>query len=64
MSWVFEPDPQFEPELSWVREFMRTRVWPLEVLEVGDDEFEVVLRALQAEVKLRGLWAADRKSVV
>jgi acyl-CoA dehydrogenase len=58
MSWVFEPHPQFEPELSWVREFMRTRVWPLEVLEVGDDEFEVVLRALQAEVKLRGLWAA------
>jgi acyl-CoA dehydrogenase len=58
MSWVFEPDPEFEPELSWVREFMQTRVWPLEVLEVDDDEFEVVLRALQAEVKARGLWAA------
>jgi acyl-CoA dehydrogenase len=58
MSCVFTTDPEFERELSWVREFMRTRVWPLEVLDVEDKEFEVVLRALQAEVKGRRLWAA------
>ena len=55
---MFGPDPQFEPELAWAREFTRARVWPLEVLDVEDDEFEIVLRALQAEVKARGLWAA------
>jgi acyl-CoA dehydrogenase len=55
---MFEPPVEFEPELRWAREFMRARVWPLEVLEVDDDEFEVVLRALQSEVKARGLWAA------
>ena len=37
---------------------MRTQVWPLEVLDVEDKEFEVVLRALQEKVKARRLWAA------
>ena len=55
---MFDEDPEFEPELSWVREFMRTQVWPLEVLDVEDKEFEVVLRVLQQEVKAHRLWAA------
>jgi acyl-CoA dehydrogenase len=58
MSSVFTMDPEFERDLTWVRDFMRTRVWPLEVLDVRDDEFEVVLRSLQSEVKERRLWAA------
>ncbi|AGP54074.1 acyl-CoA dehydrogenase family protein [Streptomyces rapamycinicus] len=58
MSGVFAADPAFERELSWVRQFMKTHVWPLEVLDVEDEEFEAVLRAVQAEVKSRGLWAA------
>jgi len=58
MSWVSPADPEFERELDWVRDYMRTQVWPLEVLNVEDKEFEVVLRALQAEVKARRLWAA------
>jgi len=58
MSWAFPADPEFERDLEWVRDFMRTQVWPLEVLEVEDKEFELVLRALQEEVKVRGLWAA------
>jgi acyl-CoA dehydrogenase len=57
-SSVFAVAPQLEHELGWIREFMRSWVWPLEVLEVDDEEFEVVLRALQARVKERGLWAA------
>ncbi len=62
MSGLFTIDPEFERELDWVRDFMRTQVWPLEVLDCDDDEFEVVLRALQAEVKKRGLWAAHLAS--
>ena len=58
MSELFTADPDFERDLSWVREFMTTQVWPLEVVDVEDKEFEVVLRALQAEVKERRLWAA------
>jgi acyl-CoA dehydrogenase len=58
MSWAFAADPEFQRELGWVDEFMKTQVWPLEVLDVQDDQFEVVLRALQREVKARGLWAA------
>ncbi|TQC50794.1 acyl-CoA dehydrogenase [Rhodococcus sp. WS4] len=55
---MFDEDPEFERELSWVREFMQTQVWPLEVLDVEDKDFEVVLRVLQQEVKARRLWAA------
>lgn len=58
MNELFEADPEFERDLAWVCEFMTTQVWPLEVLDVEDKEFEVILRALQAEVKERRLWAA------
>jgi acyl-CoA dehydrogenase len=58
MTWIFGTDPDFDRELDWARAFMRTQVWPLEVLDVDDTEFEQVLRSLQAEVKAAGLWAA------
>jgi acyl-CoA dehydrogenase len=58
MTWGFPADPTFERELDWVRDFMRTQVWPLEVLELEDKEFEIVLRRLQEMVKERRLWAA------
>ncbi len=58
MTWGFPADPAFERELDWIRDFMRTQVWPLEVLDLEDKEFEVVLRRLQEKVKERRLWAA------
>ena len=58
MTWGFPADPAFERELDWVRDFMRTQVWPLEVVDLEDKEFEVVLRRLQEKVKERRLWAA------
>jgi acyl-CoA dehydrogenase len=58
MTWGFPADPAFERELDWVRDFMRTQVWPLEVLDIEDKEFEVVLGRLQDRVKERRLWAA------
>ncbi|XVQ11046.1 acyl-CoA dehydrogenase family protein [Spirillospora sp. CA-255316] len=58
MRGAFTVDPDFERELDWVRGFMKTHVWPLEVLDVPDEEFEDVLRAVQAKVKARRLWAA------
>ena len=30
MSWDFSTDPDFQEQLDWMREFLRTEIWPLE----------------------------------
>src|SRR5262249_11322956 len=50
--------PEIQKDLDWMRDFMRSKVWPLEVLDVQDDAFSRILSGLQAEVKARGLWAS------
>lgn len=62
MSWSFETDAQFQAELDWIDEFVRTRVEPLD--HILDCPYDVknpanvrLVRPLQAEVKARGLWA-------
>jgi acyl-CoA dehydrogenase len=62
MAWEFETDPDFQVQLDWMDEFVRTRVEPL--AEVLDSPYDVknprnvrLVRPLQAEVKKRGLWA-------
>ncbi|HEY8681324.1 MAG TPA: acyl-CoA dehydrogenase family protein [Candidatus Dormibacteraeota bacterium] len=59
MSWDFQTEPEFEAKLTWMREFMRSEVWPLEVVvnEFEREPFIRLLVSLQAEVKRRGLWA-------
>ncbi|MNO33177.1 (R)-benzylsuccinyl-CoA dehydrogenase [compost metagenome] len=61
--WSFETDAEFQAELDWIDEFVRTRVEPLD--HVLDCPYDVknptnmrLVRPLQAEVKARGLWAS------
>lgn len=62
MAWDFETDAEFQVQLDWMNEFVRTRVEPLG--ELLDSPYDVknprnvrLVRPLQAEVKKRGLWA-------
>jgi acyl-CoA dehydrogenase len=62
MAWDFEADAEFQAQLDWMNEFVRTRVEPLgEVLgspyDVKNPNNVRLIRPLQAEVKERGLWA-------
>jgi alkylation response protein AidB-like acyl-CoA dehydrogenase len=61
MAWDFETDPEFEPQLVWMREFVDREIVPLEPLldeKIPGDEWEMIKRHLQGMVKARGLWAA------
>jgi acyl-CoA dehydrogenase len=58
MAWDFSTEPEFEEKLQWMREFVREEVFPIEVLDVDDENFLRIVRLLQDEVKRRGLWAA------
>ena len=31
MSWDFSTDPDFQEQLDWMSEFVRTEIWPLEL---------------------------------
>ncbi|MBY8824319.1 acyl-CoA dehydrogenase family protein [Sphingomonas colocasiae] len=60
--WSFANDPEFQPELDWIRDFVDSRVAPLDHLlgsqwNIHDPRFKQLVRPLQAEVKARGLWA-------
>ncbi|MTD15993.1 acyl-CoA dehydrogenase [Nakamurella sp. YIM 132087] len=60
--WSFATDPEFQLELDWIDDFVRTRVQPLDEIlgsqwNIHDPEFVRLVRPLQAEVKARGLWA-------
>jgi acyl-CoA dehydrogenase len=59
MAWDFSTEPDFEAKLAWMREFVRTEVWPLELIEHDVDEttFFAHVRRLQDIVKKEGLWA-------
>jgi acyl-CoA dehydrogenase len=59
VSWEFETEPEFEAKLAWMREFMKEEIYPLEVLDIHDEQvFRRLIRERQEEVKKRGLWAA------
>jgi alkylation response protein AidB-like acyl-CoA dehydrogenase len=59
----FSVEPEFEEKLSWIREFVREEVEPLEVLFPGceflplDDERRPFVDPLKQQVRDRGLWA-------
>ena len=60
MAWDFSTDPEFQEQLDWMRELVRTEVWPIETVidELGEEGFRTAIRPLQERVKERGLWAA------
>jgi acyl-CoA dehydrogenase len=61
--WDFSTDPQFQEQLDWAREFMRTEIEPLDLLfpDQAFDEVSPALRAhvnaLKQRVRDQGLWA-------
>jgi acyl-CoA dehydrogenase len=60
MAWDFSTDPEFQEQLDWMRELVRTEVWPIETVfdELGEEGFRRAIKPLQDRVKERGLWAA------
>ena len=59
MSWDFSTDPDFQEQLDWMRDFVRTEIWPLESIwhELGLGGLRRAIAPLQEQVKERGLWA-------
>src|SRR6476620_8449236 len=62
MSWDFETDPEFQAQLEWVEDFVRTEVEPLDQLiehawDVTDPKRNALIRPLQQQVRERNLWA-------
>ena len=59
MAWDFSTDPEFQEQLDWMRELVRTEVWPIETVfdELGEEGFRRAIKPLQERVKERGLWA-------
>src|SRR3982751_7132665 len=60
MAWDFSTDPEFQEQLDWMRELVRTEVWPIETVfdELGEEGFRRAIAPLHTRVKERGLWAA------
>lgn len=58
MAWDFSTDPEWDAQLTWMREFLREEVLPLETLGLDHETFRRLIRPLQEQVKDRGLWAA------
>jgi acyl-CoA dehydrogenase len=60
MAWDFETEPEFEEHLVWMRAFIDREIIPLEPLfdQLPPDEWRIVKRHLQDQVKERGLWGA------
>jgi acyl-CoA dehydrogenase len=60
VSWDFSTEPEFEEHLEWMRDFVRTEIWPLETVvgELPRTALQAAFRPLHEQVKERGLWAA------
>jgi acyl-CoA dehydrogenase len=60
--WSFATDPDFQTEIDWIRDFVRTEVEPLDDIlgsqwNVQAPLFQKLVRPLQQKVRERGLWA-------
>ncbi len=60
--WDFETDSAYQEQLDWADDFVRERVEPLDLVlgnpfDKTDESAMRIQRALQQEVKDRGLWA-------
>jgi acyl-CoA dehydrogenase len=64
MAWDFETEPEFETKLEWIRQFVREKVEPLDLVfphrsfHPLDDETGPLVRPMQQEVRDQGLWGA------
>ncbi|MCU1612725.1 MAG: acyl-CoA dehydrogenase domain protein [Frankiales bacterium] len=63
MAWDFSTDPEFQDQLDWAAEFVRTRVapldlrWPHDVYKPHTPEQRLIIDPLKDEVRMQGLWA-------
>ncbi|MCR9277159.1 MAG: acyl-CoA dehydrogenase family protein [Pseudomonadaceae bacterium] len=62
MSWGFDTDPEFQPVLDWMDDFVTNEVEPIDMVldspyDVTDPDFIKLVRPLQQQVKDQGLWA-------
>jgi acyl-CoA dehydrogenase len=62
MAWDFETDPEYQEQLDWVDEFVRTEVEPLDLVfgspyDLSDQRMVTAVKPLQEQVRERGLWA-------
>jgi acyl-CoA dehydrogenase len=60
MAWDFSTEPEFEEQLTWMRDLVRAEIWPIEAIQddIGQVELERIYAPLQQQVRERGLWAA------
>jgi acyl-CoA dehydrogenase len=60
VGWDFSTEPEFQAQLDWMRDFVRSEIWPIETIfeELGQDGFMRAIAPLQERVRERGLWAA------
>ena len=61
MTWGFETDPEYQAELDWVEQFVRTEIEPVDMLvehawDVTDPRRNELIVPLQQVVKDRKLW--------
>jgi acyl-CoA dehydrogenase len=63
MAWDFSTDEEYAEKIRWAEGFVRSEIEPLDVLHPDEEyvpptgELKDRVRALQAEVRRRGLWA-------
>jgi acyl-CoA dehydrogenase len=62
MSWDFETDEEFQEELDWIEDFVRTEIEPLDFVithpyDLKDPVRQKLIPPLQEKVRARGLWA-------
>jgi acyl-CoA dehydrogenase len=62
MSWDFTTDPEYQQQLDWVDEFVRTEVEPLDFVidhpaNMANPVRQALLTPLQEQVRERKLWA-------
>jgi len=61
MTWGFETDPEYQAELDWVEQFVRTEIEPVDMLvehawDVTDPRRNELIVPLQRVVQERKLW--------
>jgi acyl-CoA dehydrogenase len=66
MAWDFSTDAEYQEKLDWAREFVRTKVMPLDYVFPKEqftrpmsDELKAIVDPLKQAVKDQGLWATQ-----
>jgi acyl-CoA dehydrogenase len=60
MAWEFETDHEFQQQLDWMNEVVRSQIWPLEpfAADLAPEQLDRAFEGVKGEAKERGLWAA------